>query len=143
VVQEYTGCADHSITAAVVRQTRLPVIANGDIRSAATGLRVLRETGAAGLMLGRGAIADPFLFARLRGRAAAEPDRSERTKLLRRYLLELLKRYNDLFCGEAQVLGKIKAVLATMADPAFEKTLKQLRKAKNVRTFAALLDELG
>jgi tRNA-dihydrouridine synthase len=143
VVQEYTGWADHTVTAAVVRQTRLPVIANGDIRSAAVGLRVLRETGAAGLMLGRGAIADPFLFARLRGLAAAEPDRAERAAQLRRYLLELLARYHDLFCGEAQVLGKIKAVLAPMADPAFEKTLKKLRKAKNIRTFADLLEELG
>lgn len=143
VVQKYTGRADHAITAEVVRQTRLPVIANGDIRSAAAGLQVLRETGAAGLMLGRGAIADPLLFERLRGRAAAEPDRKERGSLLHRYLRDLLARYLELFCGEAQVLGKIKEVLATMNDPFFDKNLKQLRKAKNVRTFSALLDELG
>jgi tRNA-dihydrouridine synthase B len=142
VVQEYTGRADHAITAEVVRQTSLPVIANGDIRSAAAGLQVLRETGAAGLMLGRGAIADPLLFERLRGRANPEPDRKERGTLLRRYLRDLQARYQELFCGEAQVLGKIKAVLATMDDPFFDKNLKQLRKAKNLRTFSALLDEL-
>jgi tRNA-dihydrouridine synthase len=121
----------------------LPVIANGDIRSAATGLQILRETGATGLMLGRGAIADPLLFERLRGRAAAEPDRKERAELLRRYLLDLLARYRELFCGEAQVLGKIKAVLSTMVDSCFDKNLKQLRKSKNIRTFSALLDELA
>lgn len=141
VVQEYAGRADHAVTAEVVRQTRLPVIANGDIRSAATGLQVLRETGAAGLMLGRGAIADPLLFERIRGRAAAEPDKSERGAELQRYLRDLLARYQDLFCGEAQVLGKIKGVLATMDDTFFDKNLKKLRKSKNVRTFSALLDE--
>jgi tRNA-dihydrouridine synthase B len=142
VAQEYTGRADHAITAEVVRRTRLPVIANGDIRSAAAGLQVLRETGAAGLMLGRGAIADPLLFERLRGRANPEPDGKERGALLCRYLRDLLARYRELFCGEAQVLGKIKAVLATMDDPFLDKNLKQLRKAKNLSTFSARLDEM-
>ncbi len=142
VVQEYAGHADHAVTAEVVRRTRLPVIANGDIRSAATGQRVLRETGAAGLMLGRGAIADPLLFLRLRGLAPGEPDRAERAVALRRYLRDLLASYQELFCGDAQVLSKIKGVLATMDDPDFSKPLKRLRKATNVRGFAAILDEL-
>jgi len=142
VVQEYTGRADHAITAEVVRRTSLPVIANGDIRSAAAGLQVLRETGAAGLMLGRGAIADPLLFERLRGRANPEPDPKERGALLNRYLRDLLVRYRELFCGEAQVLGKLKGVLSTMDDPYFDKNLKRLRRTNNTRTFSALLDEL-
>jgi tRNA-dihydrouridine synthase len=143
VVQEYGGQADHSVTAAVVRRTSLPVIANGDIRTAPDGLRVLRETGAAGLMLGRGAIADPLLFERLRGRAAAAPDRQERTAQLCRYLREVLGRYQEIFCGETQVLGKVKAVLATMEDDDLGKILKQLRKAQNVRAFVAVLDGIG
>jgi tRNA-dihydrouridine synthase len=142
VVQQYAGQADHAVTAEVVRQTRLPVIANGDIRSAADGLRVLRETGAAGLMLGRGAIADPLLFARLRGEAAAEPSRPEMAAMLRRYLREVLARYGELFCGETQVLAKVKEILAFVADPHFAGSIKQLRKAQSVRTFAALVDEL-
>src|SRR6266567_263869 len=143
VVQAYTGRADHAVTAEVVRRTTLPIIANGDIRSSAAGLQVLRETGAAGLMLGRGAIADPILFERLRGRAAAEPDREERAALLQRYLRDLLARYRELFCGDAQVLGKLKAVLATMDDPCFERHFKQLRKSKDLRAFSALLDGLA
>lgn len=142
VVQQYAGQADHAVTAEVVRQTRLPVIANGDIRSAAEGLNVLRETGAAGLMLGRGAIADPLLFERLRGAAPAEPSRQEMAAMLRRYLREVLARYGELFCGETQVLGKVKEILAFVADPAFARCLKQLKKAQSVQTFAALVDGL-
>ena len=143
VVQEYSGLADHAVTAQVVRETRLPVIANGDIRTAETGLRVLRETRAAGLMLGRGAIADPLLFERLRSKAPAEPDRAERAAVLCRYLREMLARYRDIFCGDAQVLGKLKAILAPMDDPTLAKTLKGLRRSRNLRTFAALIDELA
>jgi tRNA-dihydrouridine synthase len=142
VVQEYQGLADHTITAGVVRETSLPVIANGDIRSAAAGRHILEQTGAAGLMLGRGAIADPQLFQRIRGRAAAEPDRAERADLLRHYLTDLLNRYSTLFCGEQQVLGKVKSVLAFMDDNAFSKQYKALRKTRSIQQFSAQLTAL-
>ncbi len=143
VVQQYSGSADHGVTARVVKRTRLPVIANGDIRNAADGVRVLRETGAAGLMLGRGAIADPLLFERVRGGADSTPDHGERAAMLRRYLRELLSRYGELFSGDAQVLAKIKEVFNFMDDPFFEKNIRQLRKAKNMRSFVTALDGLG
>jgi tRNA-dihydrouridine synthase len=139
VLQEYQGSADHTVTAGVVRETRIPVIANGDIRTAEDGRRVLEQTGAAGLMLGRGAIADPLLFQRIRGQAVAEPDRAERAALLRRYLSELLDRYSPLFCGEQQVLGKVKTVLATMDDDAFSKQYKALKKARTIHQFTTQL----
>ena len=142
VVQKYQGLADHAITARVVQQTGLPVIANGDIRTAAGGLQVLHETGAAGLMLGRGAIADPLLFQRLRGLAAPEPDRAERLAMLRRYLQDLLSRYLALFCGEAQVLARIKEVFNLMDDPTIEKNIRQFRKTRSIQAFTGLLDEL-
>lgn len=142
VRQAYNGHADHGITGEVVKQTALPVIANGDIRSAASGLRVLKETGAAGLMLGRGAIGEPMLFERLRGRAAAEPGCQERRAMLRRYLLDLLPRYNDLFCGGAQVLGKIKGVVANVEDSELDKVLKLLKRSKTLQAFEAAIEEL-
>jgi tRNA-dihydrouridine synthase len=140
VLQEYSGSADHAITARAVQQTRLPIIANGDINTAAIGCRVLAETGAAGLMLGRGAIADPLLFARLRGTASAEPDPEERGAMYRHYLLELVHRYGALYSGEAQQLGKVKNVLRYIDDPDFKKPLKTLRKAVTLRSFVALID---
>ncbi len=142
VVQEYRGLADHEITARVVAQTALPVIANGDIRTAADGLRLLEQSGAAGLMLGRGAIADPLLFERLRGKAPAEPDRGEKARMLRRYLRDLLDRYSEIFCGDVQILGKVKAALSQMEDPELAKEVKRLKKALKLKTFAALIDEI-
>jgi len=142
VRQAYQGMADHGITAEVVQRTGLPVIANGDVRSAAGGLRVLEETGAVGLMLGRGGIGEPMLFERLRGRANPEPDCRERRAMLSRYLCELLPLYSELFCGDAQVLGKIKGVVANVEDPELDRELKQLKRAKTLGAFRAAVDEL-
>lgn len=142
VVQEYRGHADHRITARVVATTRLPVIANGDIRTAAEGLQILEQTGAAGLMLGRGAIADPLLFKRLRGEAPAEPTLQERAEVLRYYLGELLDGYRPRFCGEQQILGKLKGSLAFTDDPELAKRIKGLQKARTLQQFSSLLETL-
>jgi tRNA-dihydrouridine synthase B len=142
VVQKYDGVADHGVTARVVRETRLPVIANGDIRSSAVGGRVLDETGAAGLMLGRGAIADPALFLRLRGVVNRESGREERRLELGRYLREMLSRYGQLFCGDTQVLNKVKEIIAYQDDPELSKPFKELRRAKTLRAFEAALHGL-
>lgn len=143
VKQAYEGFADHDITREVVKRTSIPVIANGDIRSSNQGLRILEETGAAGLMLGRGGIGEPMLFERLRGRACAEPDPTERRVMLHRYLSDLLPRYCDLFCGDMQVLGKIKGVVSNVEDPELERTLKHLKRAKNLPAFKNALAELA
>ena len=142
VVQKYEGVADHGVTARVVRETRLPVIANGDIRNAADGGRVLDETGAVGLMLGRGAIADPTLFLRMRGQVSREPGWEERRTELDRYLRDILIRYGQMFCGDTQVLNKIKEIIAYLDEPELAKTLKELRRAKTVRAFEAALHGL-
>jgi len=142
VVQEYEGMADHDITTRVVQETGLPVIANGDVRTVEGGLRLLEQTKAAGLMLGRGAIADPLLFQRIRNRTTGQPDRTERAAMLRHYLTGLLERYQGIFCGEQQILGKVKTVFATMDDPDFTKQLKSLKKARTIQQFSDLLDTL-
>ncbi len=127
----------------MVRATRLPVIANGDLRSATQGKQLLEECGAAGLMLGRGALADPLLFARLRGAAPETASRAERLAQLRGTIEAILARYQDLFCGEVQVLSKIKGVLLPMDDPLFHTELLPLRQAKTLPAFRKLLAEFG
>lgn len=139
VVQEYEGSADHGITARVVAATRLPVIANGDIRTVAEGEAVLRHTAAAGLMLGRGAIADPLLFLRLRGEADGQPPLDVRLAELGSYLRAIMARYTKLFCGDMQVLGKLKAIVKHMDDDDMARLLRKLARAGSLAEFAALL----
>ena len=71
--QFYEGKADWSIIADVKRAVKLPVFGNGDIFTVADGLRMLEQTGVDGLMVGRGADGNPWLFAQLKAALAGEP----------------------------------------------------------------------
>jgi tRNA-dihydrouridine synthase len=139
VLQKYNGVADHGVTARVVLGTRLPVIANGDILSASDGGRVLGETGAAGLMLGRGAIADPLLFHRLRGLTNPDLGQEERRTELVRYLREMLTRYGQLSNNNKRALNMVKEIIAYLDEPELAKPLRELRQAKTVQAFEAAL----
>jgi tRNA-dihydrouridine synthase len=63
--------------ATAVRELDCPVIANGNIVDVTTANSLLEQTGAAGLMLGRGAIRNPWLFDQLRGTRADPPSKLE------------------------------------------------------------------
>lgn len=65
-VQMYSGTADREIIKKVKNSLRIPVVANGDITDAETALSALRDTGADGIMVGRGAIGNPFVFSEIR-----------------------------------------------------------------------------
>lgn len=58
---------------AAVARLACPVIANGNVVDVATGLGYLQQTGAAGLMIGRGAIRNPWLFSQLRDSWVEKP----------------------------------------------------------------------
>ena len=62
--------------------------------------------------------------------------------MLRHYLAGLLDNYRSLFCGEQQILGKVKTVFSTMDDPAFAKQIKGLKKARTIQHFSELIDSL-
>jgi tRNA-dihydrouridine synthase B len=68
----YSGKADMEIIKNVKKSLHIPVIANGDIASAEDAVRVLSETGADGIMIGRGAIGNPFLFSEIRACLSGE-----------------------------------------------------------------------
>ena len=142
VVDRYATPADHSITEEVCRETHLPVIANGDINKKEDGIRVLAETKSVGLMLGRGAIADPWLFLRLRNEHPAEFDEATRRDEIRHYLFTLLNLYQNYFCGDMQAISKLKEVLNQINDPWFNKPRKAMRKCKELKSIATEINLL-
>jgi nifR3 family TIM-barrel protein len=62
----YHGEVKYDLIAEAVRRVHCPVLANGNINSAKTALEVLSQTGAAGVMVGRWAIGNPWLFHQIR-----------------------------------------------------------------------------
>ena len=132
VAQKYRGEADHDLTAEIVRRLSLPVIANGDVRTVADAERVRAHTGAAGLMLGRGAIADPWLFARIRGDAPSNPTDAQRQQELVTVWQGLLDAYVELFSGDQQVLNKLRSLLKHVEHDSLRRLLKAVKKARSV-----------
>lgn len=70
--QMYAGAVDLGPIAAVKAAVSVPVVGNGDIRSAADALLMREKTGCDGWMIGRGAVGNPFLFAEIRAALSGE-----------------------------------------------------------------------
>ena len=135
VVQRYAGDADHQLSAEMADRTSLPVIANGDIICPHKARELLTQTRIAGLMIGRGALADPLIFQRIRGAAPLESGPVERRRQLGRFIHDLWPRYVEKFCGERQALMKIKDVLNFVTDPELQRDLGKLKRTTSGATF--------
>lgn len=140
VTQKYSGRADHGVTSEVVRSTALPVIANGDIFTAEDGWHILEQTGAAGLMLGRGVFSDPLLFERLRKKEKTVPTAEEKIRLLGQLLQRLAAPYREMFCGEAQILARLKGTLTAIEDEDLLDAARQWKRIKSLDRFLRQVD---
>jgi tRNA-dihydrouridine synthase B len=72
VLQMYRPGVRYDLIARAVRELRCPVLANGNVHGAAQAQALLAETGARGLMIGRGAIRNPWLFDQIRAQLRGE-----------------------------------------------------------------------
>ena len=119
----------------------LPVIANGEIWSVADYLRCRAESGATDVMLGRGAVADPFLAQRIRTRAdRAERDaRSEWLELLP-LVAEYWRLCQDKVAGR-HAAGRLKSWLAWLRRrfPEAEALYGAIRTVNDPEATASLL----
>jgi nifR3 family TIM-barrel protein len=73
VKEMYRSEVHYNFIRRAVEAVECPVLANGNVYSAEKAEEVLRDTGARGLMIGRGAIRNPWLFAQFRQLRRAEP----------------------------------------------------------------------
>ncbi len=96
-VQHYSGRADWDAIGELVGHVDIPVLGNGDIWEAADALAMMRRTGCAGVVVGRGCLGRPWLFADLAaafagGSTRALPRLGDVTAMLRRHA-ELLSEF--------------------------------------------------
>ena len=89
--QKFQGEADWSVIRAVKEVVEIPVMGNGDIHSGQGALRMREETGCDGVMVGRAALGNPWVFreiaAAMQGRPVPEaPTVAERIELARRHV---------------------------------------------------------
>ncbi len=107
----YSGHADYRVVAAVRAAVSIPVIGNGDVCDGESAHRLLAESDCHGVMVGRAAVGDPFVFAAisaaLRGEAYAEPSGEERYAAA---VSQLLVRVAEK--GEAQAVRESRKQMA-------------------------------
>lgn len=96
--------------AETVHRLSIPVIANGDIIDIPSAVEMFEETGCAGVMIGRGAMRNPWLLRQisdyLKGNEPVKVDAAER----KRILLEFLSRYAQDYRYELSAMGKFKQI---------------------------------
>jgi len=74
--QGYRGAADWGTIARLVEAVPVPVIGNGDVFTAEDAVRMMGETGCAAVMIARGALGNPFIFAQAADALAGRPPRA-------------------------------------------------------------------
>lgn len=92
-VQGYSGDADWSLIKLLKDALRIPVIGNGDVKTVADAHRMLAETGCDAVMIGRGALGNPWIFRELEG--GHGPSVEERHALVMAHFEDHLE-----FCGD-------------------------------------------
>jgi len=99
--QGFRGSVNRAgIRAVVAAVRRIPVIANGDILTIADAAATFEETGCAAVSIGRGALANPFIFRQLdcwarTGEPGPQPAFDERLELMRRHFHGLVARRGE------------------------------------------------
>ncbi len=112
--QGYKGQANWDLIRVVVEQVPIPVFASGDIRSVEDALRCFEVTGAAGLMIGRQVVVNPWILAQiaacLDGQEPPHPSIGEQYRFVRDYV-DLLQESIPSDHGR---LGKLKYLVGKM-----------------------------
>jgi tRNA-dihydrouridine synthase len=155
VKEMYRGGIHHGQIARAVAEMPCPVLANGNVGNAAEAEETLRITGARGLMIGRGAIANPWIFEQirqhLRGDAVREATGPDVLDYVRRLYdavstpdaresaqVQKMKKYMNFIAARADVTGQFVHDIrrVTRKEEFFEVCERSLAGGEPVRSVA-------
>jgi tRNA-dihydrouridine synthase B len=140
--QMFRGQADWSAIARLKEAVAIPVIGNGDVNEPDDALRMLAETGCDGVMIGRAATKNPWIFrqieAHMSGDLVAEPDLEQRRNLVLGHFRMVAERENERFA-----LHKLRKFTGwyTHGLPHGRKLRQKINQLPDVRSFLAAVEE--
>jgi tRNA-dihydrouridine synthase B len=142
--QQYAGRASRDAIRAVKEVVRIPVIGNGDVVTPRDVIEMVHETGVDGVMIGRAALWDPWIFAQaaraLRdGRVGPPPTPAERRAVLLEYFDETAAARGE----RAAALSMRKfASLYLRGFPGARRLRERLQSLDARADFVAIMDEV-
>lgn len=142
--QYYSGRADWDCIAQVKAAVRIPVIGNGDVTDGPSAARLLAETGCDGVMVGRAARGNPWIFREIRayletGETPPRPSALQmRDMLLRHCLLE------QAYKGEYTAVREMRKHIGwyTAGYPHSASARRRVNEAVSMQELTALVEEL-
>lgn len=132
--QGYSGVADWNAIAEIKQAVKIPVIGNGDVKTVADITRIKLQTGCDGVMIGRAAVGNPWIFAR-QERARIAP--REWLAIVKRHLAQHLEFYG---AARGLVLFRKHAYRYVQGEPGAAALRHALMLCSDVREFERLLD---
>jgi nifR3 family TIM-barrel protein len=130
VIQMYRPGVRYDLIAQAARELRCPVLANGNVHGPDQAVELLGRTGARGLMIGRGAIRNPWLFDQIRQRQRGEPATLPTGRQVLAYIHELWEAEVTLDVPETAQVQRMKKFMNFIGDGAVpaERFLHEIRR---------------
>jgi len=132
--EAYTGASDWNYIADVKSELRIPVFGNGDVKTAADAIRMFEQTKVDGVMIGRAALHNPFIFRDIHAYVSGVPVTNEVERRI-----EAMQRYLSKIDGAPQIekwkLHKARTVIGWFS--------KGIAHGKDIRTGLADITSIG
>ena len=134
--QRYSGNSDWDAIAEVKSAVKIPVIGSGDVRTVADIQRMKAYTGCDGVMIGRAALANPWIFSRLE-RDQVTPEQVQET--VQKHLAKSVEFYGD---EDGSRLFRKYAVQYLLLQTLTRETRKEILKPRPSGEFLELLNQV-
>jgi tRNA-dihydrouridine synthase len=135
VVQMYRPGVRYDLIARAVRELRCPVLANGNVHGPEQAQALLAETGARGLMIGRGAIRNPWLFSQIRQQLRGEKIKLPTGGDVLGYVRELWDAEVTSGVREPAQVQRLKKFMNFVGEGVGEKFLHEIRRVTTQADF--------
>jgi len=135
VAQMYRPGVRYDLIAQAARVLKCPVLANGNVFSAAQAKQLLAETGVCGLMIGRGAIRNPWLFDQVRAELRGEKIRLPAGREILDYIHLLWDNEITPGVNESAQVQRMKKFMNFIGEGVSEKFLFDIRRVNTTADF--------
>jgi len=135
VTQMYRPGVRYDLIAQAARALKCPVFANGNISTAPEAKQLLAETGVRGLMIGRGAIRNPWLFEQIRSALRGQPFLLPTGHQVLQYIHELWRQEVTTGVREAAQVQRMKKFTNFIGEGIGEAFLFEIRRVASPTDF--------